>query len=115
MALSVDAGRIVEVDDEPTLSDGTAGGIEEDAITFELVRELADEFVLVPEFEIATAMRDLEDDAGIVVEGAAALTLAAINMDAGRYRGQEVLALICGGNVAPDTVATARAMAGTGG
>ncbi len=115
MALSVEAGRIVDADDEPTLSDGTAGGIEEDAITFDLVRELADEFVLVSEFDIATAMRDLEDDTGIVVEGAAALTLAAINLNARRYRGQDVLALICGGNIAPDTVAMARAMAGSGG
>lgn len=115
MALSVAAGRIVDADEEPTLSDGTAGGIEEDAITFELVCELADEFVLVPEFDIATAMRDLEDDTGIVVEGAAALTLAAINLDAGRYRGENVLALICGGNVAPDTVAMARSMAGSAG
>ena len=115
MALSVDAGRIIDVDEEPTLSDGTAGGIEEGAITFELVRQLADEFALVPEFDIAAAMRDLEDDTGIVAEGAAALTLAAINLDAGRYRGQNVLALICGGNVAPDTVAMAREMAGSGG
>ena len=114
MALSVEAGRIVDADDEPTLSDGTAGGIEDDAISFELVRDLADEFVLVPEFEIAAAMRDLEDDMGIVVEGAAALTLAAINLDAGRYRGLDVLALICGGNIAPDTAAMARAMAGGG-
>ena len=113
MALSVDAGRIVDADDEPTLSDGTAGGIEEGAITFDLVRELADEFVLVSEFEIATAMRDLEDDTGMVVEGAAALTLAAINIDPARYRGRNVLALICGGNIAPDTVTMARAMAGS--
>ena len=112
MALSVEAGRIVDADDEPTLSDGTAGGIEDGAITFELVRELADEFVLVPEFEIARAMRDLEDETGLVVEGAAALTLAAINLDAGAYRGQNVMALICGGNIAPDTVAMARSMAG---
>ena len=86
--------------------------IEDGAITFELVRELADEFVLVPEFEIARAMRDLEDETGLVVEGAAALTLAAINLDAGAYRGQNVMALICGGNIAPDTVAMARSMAG---
>jgi threonine dehydratase len=112
MALSVEAGRIVDADDEPTLSDGTAGGIEDGAITFELVRELADEFVLIPEFEIARAMRDLEDETGLVIEGAAALTLAAINIDGGAYRGQNVMALICGGNIAPDTVSMARSMAG---
>src|SRR5262245_17913012 len=38
MAESIRAGRIIEMDSAPTLSDATAGGIEEGAITFELCR-----------------------------------------------------------------------------
>ena len=112
MAMSVRAGRIIEAPESPTLSDGTAGGIEADAITFEPVRELADEFVLVPEYDIAVALRDLEREEGLVVEGAAALTLAAINSDAASYRDRNVMALICGGNIAAETVGVARALAG---
>jgi threonine dehydratase len=112
MALSVRAGKIIETDETPTLSDGTAGGIEAGAITFEPVQTLADEFVLVPEYDIAVALRDLEKEEGLVVEGAAALTLAAINADAASYRDKNVVALICGGNIAPETLELAHALAG---
>jgi threonine dehydratase len=113
MAHSVAAGRVLELEDSPTLSDGTAGGVEADAITFDPVATLADEFVLVPEFEIALAMRELNDDLGILVEGAAALTIAAIKARAAQLTGKRVVAIVCGGNVADDTAAMAMAMAGS--
>ena len=108
MARSVEAGGIVAFADEPTLSDGTAGGIEEGAITFEPVRELADEFVLIDEFDIANALCRLETDTDMLVEGAAALTTAAALMKAESLAGQKVVALICGGNIADETAETAR-------
>ncbi len=113
MAHSVAAGRVLELEDSPTLSDGTAGGVEADAITFDPVAMLADEFVLVPEFEIALAMRELNDDLGILVEGAAALTIAAIKARAALLVGKRVAAIVCGGNVADDTAAMAMAMTGS--
>ena len=112
MARSVEAGRIVEIDEQPTLSDGTAGGIEEHAITFDPVRQLADEFVLVSEVAIAENLLRLEHDESLLVEGAAALTLAAIVDRADTLRGKQVAALICGANVSPESVAKARTLAG---
>lgn len=112
MARSVEAGHIVELVDEPTLSDGTAGGIEAGAITFDPVRELADEFVLLSEFEIAAALKSLEADTGMLVEGAAALTTAAALKRAESLVGKQVVALICGGNIAAETARTAKALAG---
>ncbi len=112
MARSVEAGHIVDLVDEPTLSDGTAGGIEAGAITFDPVRELADEFVLLSEFEIAAALRTLEADMGMLVEGAAALTTAAALKKAEFLAGRQVAALICGGNISAETAATAMALAG---
>ncbi len=113
MAKSVAAGRIVPADDDlPTLSDGTAGGIEEDAITFGLVRELTDEFVLIPEFEIASSIRQFSEDQGALIEGAAALTLAAIELKAHDLAGKRVLAVICGANISPEAASMAMAMAG---
>ena len=47
MTKSVAAGEILDIPSDPTLSDGTAGGIEADSITFELCRELVDEYVCV--------------------------------------------------------------------
>ena len=48
MAASVRAGRILDLPSHPTLSDGMARGVEEDAITFDLCRELIDDWVTVP-------------------------------------------------------------------
>ena len=103
MAHSVEAGRIVDEASAPTLSDGTAGGIEPDSITFELCRELVDEFVLVDEEGIAAAMRlyfELEDQ---VVEGAAGVAVAAMLSQRERLVGQRTAILVCGGNVSRET------------
>ena len=58
MAVSVERGAIIDMPSLPTLSDGTAGGIEEGAVTFALCQALVDEYVLVSEAEIAAAMRE---------------------------------------------------------
>src|SRR5215213_2446214 len=74
---SVRAGRIIEVPDEPTLSDGTAGNIEPGAVTFPVCRDLIDELVLVSEAEIAAAMRDVMLADHLVIEGSAGVAVAA--------------------------------------
>lgn len=104
MAHSVDAGHIVEEPSRPTLSDGTAGGIEPDAITFDLCRELIDEFVLVDEDQIATAMRQFIDLEHQLVEGAAGVALAAMMSQKEQLQGRKVVVLICGGNISRDTL-----------
>src|SRR5207253_6041045 len=57
MAKSIQAGQILEMESLPTLSDGTAGGIEKNSITFPLCRELVDDYIFVSEEEIRQAMR----------------------------------------------------------
>jgi threonine dehydratase len=104
MALSVRAGHVVEYASELTLSDGTAGGVEQDAITFDLCRTLVDEWVDVTEDEIATAMRDFIADHHQLIEGSAAVALAALAQRAGELRGQRVAVVLCGGNLSLDTL-----------
>lgn len=104
MAHSVAAGRIVDETSEPTLSDGTAGGIEPDAITFGLCRELVDEFVLVGEAEIAAAMRQFIDYEHQLIEGAAGVALAGMLRCRRKLAGRKTVVLICGGNVSRDTL-----------
>ena len=104
MAHSVEAGRIVEEASRPTLSDGTAGGIEQDAITFGLCRALVDEFELVTEAEIAAAMRRFIDYEHQLIEGAAGVALAAMLKQKETIAGRKVVVLICGGNVSRDTL-----------
>jgi threonine dehydratase len=104
MALSVRAGQIVETPSLPTLSDGTAGGIEPGAITFELCRKLVDEFVLVEEAAIAAAMRLLIEAEHTLAEGAAGVAVAALQHLAPRLRGQRVAVVVCGANVSLATL-----------
>lgn len=82
LAASVRAGRILEsgreVPFEPTLADGVAGGVEEDSITLDLCSRLLDDWILVSEAEIAAAMRRVFRERFAVVEGSAALPVAAL-------------------------------------
>ena len=102
MHRSVEAGRLMELPILPTLSDGTAGGIEAGAVTFALCCAHVDEWVLVGEDAIARSMRRIHDDEGIMIEGSAGVAVAALEAHMGRFIGKNVAVIICGGNVAPD-------------
>jgi threonine dehydratase len=104
MTKSVEAGEILDIPSEPTLSDGTAGGIEPGAMTFELCRDLVDEFVTVSEEEIASAMREFLDAHHMLLEGAAGVAIAGLLQAADRYRGQNVVVIICGANISRETL-----------
>lgn len=104
MTRSIEAGRILDLPSEPTLSDGTAGGIEEGAITFELVRALVDDYVTVSEDEIVAAMRAFIDTHHMLLEGGAGVALAGLVATGRRYAGQRVAVVICGGNIGRDTL-----------
>ena len=99
MARSIDAGHIIEMHSESTLSDGTAGGIETGAITFPLNQVVVDEFVLVDEDRIASAMRRYMNSEGDTIEGAAGVAIAAMMECRDSIRGQNVAVIICGGNI----------------
>ena len=112
MARSVLAGHVVDAEDGPTLSDGTAGGIEQEALTLPLHQALVDEYVLISEFEIAEALARFRADEGMLVEGAAALVFAAILARAEHLEGMRVAAIVCGGNISPADADLAMAMVG---
>ncbi len=104
MTESVKAGEIVEIPSGPTLSDGTAGGIEADAITFELCRTIADDYVVVSEEQIAETMRQFMDAHHMLLEGAAGVALAGLKLRADRYKNKNVVVIICGGNISRETL-----------
>ena len=72
------AGRPVNVDVRPTVADGLAGNMEPDSQTFELVRDLVDRVVRVPEPLIVRAMRDLVEHERLITEGAGATGVGAL-------------------------------------
>ncbi len=107
MHASLEAGCILDLPSEPTLSDGTAGGVEADSITFELCREIIDQSLLVSEEEIAAAMRLVLHHHHMLVEGAAGVAVAGFlkaSGEADRWRDRDVVIVLCGANVDPDVL-----------
>jgi threonine dehydratase len=107
MAASVRAGRVIETTHRETLSDGTAGGIEPGAITFDYCRALVDEFVDVDEPAIRSALRLFIESHAMLCEGAAALAIAGLLAVRERLRGKTVAVIVCGANISADTLKAA--------
>ena len=98
LALSIRAGRVVECDHHETLADAVAGGIDADTLTLPLARAVIDEVVTCDEAEILHALRTLARDENLLVEGAAALAMAAFLKTADGLAGKNNVVLLCGGN-----------------
>lgn len=106
MAKSVQARQILEMESLPTLSDGTAGGIEQDTITFPLCQRLVDDYMLVSEEEIRRAMHLCIETHHMLIEGAAGVPLAALLQMPERFREKTVVVVLCGANLSPETLKT---------
>ena len=104
MLASIQAGQIVNIDARPTLSDGSAGGLEPASITFELCQTLVDEWVTVSEEEIKNAMRQFMNSEFMLLEGAAGVALAALLKTA--QPGQPSVVVVCGGKLGLDKLKT---------
>jgi threonine dehydratase len=102
---SINAGRIVEVPEQPTLSESTAGGLEPGSVTLEICAHVIDRSVLVSEAEILDAMRRVRALRGWIIEGAAAVAVAAFMKEAQHYREKRAAIVICGGNVSEKVLA----------
>ncbi len=101
MKASVEAGRLVDVDEQPTVADALAGGIEPGAVTFPLCRDLVDAFITVPESAIVAAMGMVHRSLGKRIEGAAAVPVACLLGEPERFRGRTVVCIASGGNIDP--------------
>ena len=100
---SVQAGHPVEVEEGPSLADSLGGGIGLDnRHTFELVRTLVDDYVLVSESEIARAMRHLYWNDRVIAEGGGAVSVAAVLADKVSGLSGNVVCVVSGGNVDMD-------------
>ncbi|WP_439615769.1 hydroxyectoine utilization dehydratase EutB [Shinella sp.] len=79
MKASLDAGRPVQVEEVASLADSLGGGIGLDnAVTFRMCRDLLDEVILLSEAEIAAGMRHAYTQEREVIEGGAAVGIAAL-------------------------------------
>ena len=98
LALSMKAGHVVDCDHDDTLADAVAGGIDEDTLTLPLAQAVVDEVVSCSEAEILSALRGLAQTENLLVEGAAALAMAAYRKLGDATQGKINVVLLCGGN-----------------
>lgn len=96
---ALEHGRIFDVPEMETLSDGTAGGVEASSITFDLCRQVIDAKVQVSEQAISAAIRAIAEHERWIVEGAAGVALAGLMARASNYQGKKVVVILCGRNV----------------
>lgn len=102
MYLSILSGKVVTAPESlPTLSDGSAGPLEEDSITFGICNEVIDRFIVVTESEIEVAIKYLYEHHQLVVEGAAGVAMASMMKDPTRQSNDKSVVILCGGNIDP--------------
>jgi len=100
---SVRHGHPVEVREEESLADSLGGGIGlHNAYTFDIIRELVDDYILVSEEQIAAGMRHLYQHERLVAEGAGAVGVAAIVAGLAGDLAGNVVSIISGNNVDMD-------------
>jgi threonine dehydratase len=101
---SLKAGVQLDLPSEDTLSDGTAGGVEMGSITFELCQNIIDDFVLIPEDEIADGIRMGLEKHHQLIEGAAGAAIAGFMKQKDKLNGQTVVIVMCGGNISSEVL-----------
>jgi threonine dehydratase len=104
MSESVKAGRIIEVEYKPTLADGTVGGLEQGSITFELCRDIVDDYILVSEDEMAQSIRLILEKHSLLLEGSAAMPVAAFLQHKERFKGKHVVLILTSSKIDLDTL-----------
>ena len=97
MLAALRAGRVVEIEEEETVADGLAGNIEPGSITFPPVQQFVDEMITVTEEEIMSALARFAREQHLMIEGSAAVSLAALSDP--RVQGQRLAALVTGRNI----------------
>jgi threonine dehydratase len=97
LALSMKAGRIVEIDVPPTLADGLSG--QTDATGMAIAKFALDEIRVVSESEIGDAIALLAREHDMKVEGSGAVSVAAILSGRLAAPAGPVALVISGGNI----------------
>ncbi|HWO02763.1 MAG TPA: threonine/serine dehydratase [Blastocatellia bacterium] len=97
MSEALKAGRLIEVEEQETIADGLAGNVEPGSITFPIVQRLVDGIILVAEAAIQNAIARIARQDHLIIEGAAAASIAALADP--RIEGRHVAAIITGRNI----------------
>lgn len=94
------SGSQVGIQELPSLADGLAGTVEEGSITISLTKKFVDDILLISESEIKRAIAYAWEQYQEMIEGSAAVALAAVI--SGKIAHRPAVAIISGGNIQPE-------------
>jgi threonine dehydratase len=98
---SLAAGHLVTIEVGPSLADGLVGNLDPDTITFDIVREVVDEIVVIDEPLLRRALAGIVRHEHLVIEGAAAAGPAAILAGQTGLKG-DIAVILTGANIDSD-------------
>ncbi len=104
MYQSIQKGNIVPPSKSTTISDATAGGIEANAVTFDICKRLISDFELVSEENIEKALAFMIAHHQTIIEPASALTISPLLVSK-KYVGKNVVLVLTGKKIDPDLLA----------
>ena len=96
---SLAAGHVVPIEVGDTVADGLSGNLDPESPTFELVRDLVKEVVVVSEQETLDAVRFVAAEERLIIEGAAAVAIAAVRTGRLNLQGQRAAVVLSGANI----------------
>ncbi len=99
---SIKAGKIVEIESKPTLSDASAGGIEKGTITLDICKKYVDDFILVTEEEIKEGIKLFLEKHNMLIEGTAALPAASYLKTIEKFKNKNVVLILSGARISLD-------------
>ena len=97
MAQSVKANKIVTLTDIDKFVDGASVG-KVGQLTFEISKNVVDDFVAVDEGEVCSTILDMYSKQAIIAEPAGALSVTALNHYKNEIKGKNVICIVSGGN-----------------
>ena len=103
MSAALEAGRIIEIEEDPTIADGCAGNVEPGSVTFPIIQRLVDGMILVSEETIRNRIAGVAREEHLMIEGSAAVSIAALDND--RLAGKRIAAIVSGRNISIDVFA----------
>ncbi len=97
MTKSIEAGKVIELDEIDKFVDGAAVKRVGD-LSFEICRQVIDRMITIPEGKVCTKILEMYNLDAIVMEPAGALSIAALDLFRKEIKGKTVVCLVSGSN-----------------